>query len=177
MNKKLFVISSLLLAMASSTAEADPISGDTAFNLLSKDVVKSFLQKANNPNSLIHKKLENLNQENTDGRNEHGIFPKILRESDIKIILINGEDDYGRYCYAITGKPGHLRCENGVSATYLIILPYIIQVHKATEYQSLIFTISAAKSSQSKLDENEREYDRRDSIKIDEPLEAPLSPK
>ncbi len=161
---------SLSLNMVYSITPAKPATPNPAISLLRENVVKSLVKKANDPNSLLHQKLVELNKQATDGRNLNGVFPKTLTENNIQVIFIDGEDQYGRYCHVIPEKPEHLRCENSASASYLILVPYKTQVHKATEYESLLFTVQAKKTSKWKVDNKEQEYDRHDSIQVEEPV-------
>jgi F0F1-type ATP synthase membrane subunit b/b' len=85
----------LVLSTSLSTQAATPIFG---IDSLKQNVVKSFLQKANNPKAELHKQLQQFNQDNTDGRNSQGFIPKVLTANHIKIIPIGGEDQFGSYC-------------------------------------------------------------------------------
>jgi hypothetical protein len=139
-----------------------------------ENVAKSFLQKANDPKSAFHKKLAKFNQEHVDGRNSAGVLPKTLSSTNIQVIPILGEDTFGRYCDKIATKPQHLLCHTTVNETYLVVIPYKMSVHKAATYDSLKFVVKSIKRVEWKVDSQEKEYDRHESIKIDEPIEASL---
>jgi hypothetical protein len=157
-----FSLSSLFVSSVSSAATP-------GIDLLKENATKSFLQKANAPKTSLHKKLVELNQ--VDGRNSNGIFPKTLTAKDIQIVTIDGEDQFGSYCSTIQGKPGHTKCSNGVSETYLILIPSKMGVHKAVEYSRFLFIVKASKKVEWKMNEKEKEYDRQELIKIDEPIQ------
>lgn len=134
---------------------------------LKKNAIESFLQTANNPKTPLHQKLGELNQ--IDGRNPHGIFPKTLTKKDIQIIPIDGADQFGSYCHRLDGKLDRFQCSQGATETYMILISAKTGVHKATEYQRFIFIVRAVKNIEWKRDENDREYDRRESISISQP--------
>lgn len=157
-----FTLSSLFLS--SVTSAATP-----GIDLLKENTITSFLQKANAPKTPLHKKLVELNQ--ADGRNSNGIFPKTLTVKDIQIVTIDGEDQFGSYCSTIQGKPGHSKCSNGVSETYLILIPSKMGVHKAVEYTRFLFIVKASKKVEWKMNEKEKEYDRKELIQIGEPIQ------
>lgn len=137
---------------------------------LKQNAVKSFLQKANDPKSALNQRLIKFNQEQTDGRNSSGVLPKTLTYTNIQVISIGGENQFGSYCTVIPAKPGNTKCTNGVSETFLI--PYKMGVHKAVEYDSMKFVIKATKSADWKMDEHEKEYDRHELTKIEDPTEV-----
>jgi hypothetical protein len=136
---------------------------------LKSNVEKSFLEKANNPKSQLNKTLTIFNQDHTDGRNSNGVIPKTLGAGNIKIIPISGEDQFGRYCSQISNKPGHSLCSNGLTETYLILIPYKMGVHKAVGYDTIQFIVSAEKKAEWKMDAKDKEYDRKETIKVNEP--------
>lgn len=152
---------------------------EPGINSLKPSVVNFFLQKANTPSSQLYKRLESLNIR--DGRNGDGIFPKTLRASDIQVVSITGENGYGRYCSQIKGQPDHYDCATGVSEAYLILVPSKMLVHKAVEYNSIQFFINASKDVEFKIDQlntnQEKEYDRHESIKIGEPVQVCVQPR
>lgn len=166
------MIFSASIAMGSAVSKAT--AAEPGIDSLKQNVVNSFLQKANTPSAQLHKRLESLNQ--ADGRNPSGIFPTTLKASDIQVVSIAGENQFGRYCSQINGKPGHSSCQNGVSETYLILVPYKMGVRKAVEYNSIQFIIKASKNAEWKIDQREKEYDRQESLKIDEPVEVSVQP-
>lgn len=90
-------------------------------NSLKQYAVKSFLQKANDPKSALYKKLLQVNQEYTDGRNSGGVLPLTLTTVNIQVVSIIGEDQFGFYCRAIADKPKHSQCDNSVDENYLIL--------------------------------------------------------
>ncbi|NJL63561.1 MAG: hypothetical protein HC903_19165 [Methylacidiphilales bacterium] len=167
--------STLLLAgffVSNSLVSSSSLAATPGIDLLKENTIKSFLQKANNPTTSLHKKLVELNL--TDGRNSNGIFPKTLTIKDIQAILITGQDQFGSYCSALPGKATHFQCSNGVSETYLILIPSKIGVHKAVEYQKFQFIVEASKKVDWKKDEKDKEYDRKESIKISEPIQISI---
>ncbi len=167
MNK---IIPILLLASISTSSlfiSSPSTAATPGVNLLQNNVVESFLQKANNPKTALHKQLVELNQ--ADGRNSNGIFPKILTVKNIQIVTIGGTDQFGTYCSMMQNKPEHLQCSNEISETYLILIPSKMGVHKAVEYQKFQFLVQASKKFNWKKDEKEKEYDRQESITISEP--------
>ncbi len=166
------LLSSISVVMVSTATKANAPAPVPGIDTLKQNVVKSFLQKANDPKSSLHKKLVQLNQEKIDGRNTNGVLPKTLTSNNIQVISISGEDQFGRYCHGIANKPDNFECENGVSETYLVLITYKFGVHKATEYESFKFAVKAEKTVTWKIDTQEKEYDRHESIKIEEPVEA-----
>jgi hypothetical protein len=168
----LVVISSISLVTVSTASQANAPAPILGVNLLKQKVTKFFLQTANDAKSPLHKKLIKLNQEYIDGRNENGVIPKTLIASNLQLISITGENRFGSYCNAIAEKPGHFQCDQAVSETYLILIPYKLAVHKAIGHQSFKFAVKAVKTTEWKRDEADKEYDRRESIKLEEPVEA-----
>lgn len=157
-----FSLSNLFVSSASKAATP-------GIDMLKENAIKSFLQKANNPKTPLHRKLVELNQ--ADGRNSNGIFPKTLTAKNIQIVTIDGQDQFGFYCSIIEGNPKHSECSNGVSETYLIMIPSKMYVHKAVVYNRFLFIVKASKSVKWKLNEKEKEYDRKELIQIDEPIQ------
>ncbi len=100
-----FAISSLLLSVPALAATP-------GIDSLKENTVRSFLQKANDPKTLPHKNLLNLNE--ADGCNLNGIFPKVLKAGDLQIVPIEGSNQFGSYCNAIEGKTKRYKCSNGV---------------------------------------------------------------
>ncbi len=139
---------------------------------LKERAIASFLRKANNLRTPLHTKLVELNL--IDGRNANGIFPKILTKKDIKIVEIDGQDQFGSYCSSIQGKSKYYKCSRGVSENYLILIPSKTGVHKATEYQQFLFVVKASKNIEWKKNENDKESDRKESIEIGDPILVPL---
>jgi hypothetical protein len=174
MNK--FILSALIAIGSASVAygmqKYPAQAAELGIDSLKSVVVNSFVQKANNSKSPLHKFLEEFNQEHTDGRNPKGVLPKTFTANDIKVVSITGENQFGRYCSNIPNKPGHLQCSNGVSETYFILIPYKMGVRKAVEYDSVQFIVEAKKDAVWKMDSQEKEYDRRETIKIGEPIQA-----
>jgi len=175
-----FLLTALIMLCSTTATYGIQTSPSQAAELgvdsLKAEVVKSFVQKANNPTSTLYKLLDKFNQEHTDGRNPKGVLPKVLTTNDIRVLSINGENQFGSYCSAIPAKPGHAQCSNGVSETYLIVIPYKMGVHKATGYDSIQFIVESRKNINWKIDTQEKQYDRRESIKIDEPMQATVKP-
>lgn len=116
--------------------------------------------------------MKQFNQEHTDGRNSKGVLPNTLTASNIQVVSIAGDDTFGSYCSSIANKPGHSKCYNSVSETYLILIPYKMSVHKATTYDSIKFAVKASKKAEWKMDEHEKQYDRHESLNIEEPAEV-----
>jgi hypothetical protein len=113
-----------------------------------------------------------LNQ--ADGRNSNGIFPTTLTDQNIRIVPIGGEDEFVRDCNGIQAKPEHRKCSNGFFETYLILIPSKMGVHKAVEYEHFQFIVKASKKVEWKINENEKEYDRHESITIEEPTQISI---
>ncbi len=163
----LLMLSSASSVMGFSTQKPNtPVPG---VDSLRNNVEKSFLEKANNPKSQLNKTLTIFNQEHTDGRNSNGVIPKTLGVGNIKIVPISGEDQFGRYCSQISNKPGHSQCSNGLSESYLILIPYKMGVHKAVEHDTIQFIVNAEKKAEWKLDTKDKEYDRQETITVNEP--------
>lgn len=167
----LLLVFSISLAMIYLPSKANAPTPILGVNSLKQYAVKSFLQKANDPKSALHKKLLQVNQEHTDGRNSGGVLP-LMTTADIQVVSIQGEDQFGFYCRAIPSKPQHSQCDNGVDENYLVLIPYKMSVHKAKTYDSIKFIIKVVKKAEWKMNENEKESDRHESIKIEEPVEA-----
>ncbi len=157
------------VSFAAAPVLAVPVAG---VDSLKQNAVKSFLQKANDPKSALNQRLTKFNQEQTDGRNSSGVLPKTLTSTNIQVISIGGENQFGSYCTVIPAKPGNTKCTNGVSETFLILIPYKMGVHKAVEYDSMKFVIKATKSADWKMDEQQKEYDRHELIKVEDPTEV-----
>jgi hypothetical protein len=136
-------------------------------NSLQNDTIKLFLKKANDPGALLYENLRKIN--NVNGRNPNGIFPKTLTSKDIQVVMIGGQNQFGRYCSRIESKPEHLRCSNGITETYLILIPTKIGVHKAVIYRPFLFTVTTSKKIVWYMNENMKEYNYTESIEIDEP--------
>jgi hypothetical protein len=136
-------------------------------NSLQDDTIKLFLKKANDLGTLLYENLRKINE--VDGRNPKGIFPKILTDKDIQVVMIGGQNQFGRYCSRIESKPGHLRCSKGIAETYLILIPAKIGVHKAVIYQPFLFTVKTSKEIVWYMNEDMKEYNYTESIEIDEP--------
>ncbi|MBA3921395.1 MAG: hypothetical protein H0X31_06735 [Nostocaceae cyanobacterium] len=163
----MLMISSVSFAVAPVLAV--PVAG---VDSLKQNAVKSFLQKANDPKSALNQRLTKFNQEQADGRNSSGVLPKTLTYTNIQVISIGGENQFGSYCTAIPAKPENTKCTNGVSETFLILIPYKMGVHKAVEYDSMKFIVKVAKSADWKMDEQQKEYDRHESVKVEDPTEV-----
>ncbi len=172
MNK---IIPTMLLAGLSLSGLFVPsvsLATTPGIDLLKEITLKSFLQKANDPKALLHKKLVELNQ--VDGKNSNGLFPKILTAKNIQIVTIDGQDQFGSYCSVIQGNPGQSKCSNGISETYLILIPSRMSVHKAVVYRNFLFTVKASKDVEWKMDEKGKQYDRKELIKIGDPMEISI---
>lgn len=152
---------------------------EPGINSLKPSVVNFFLQKANTPSSQLYKRLESLNYR--DGRNGDGIFPRPLKASDLQVVSITGENEYGWYCSRIEGQPGDRDCATKVSEAYLILVPSKQSVHKAVVYNSIQFFINASKLVEWKIYQigtnQEKEYDRHESIEIGEPVQVCVQPR
>jgi hypothetical protein len=171
MNK--FILTLLLIGCSvSGLFGSSSLAATPGIDLLKKNAIESFLQKANNPKTALHKKLVELNQ--ADGRNINGIFPKTLTTKDIQIVSIDGEDQFGGYCSGIESKPEHFVCRQRVTETYLILIPSKMGVHKATDYQRFLFIVNLSKNIEWKRDANDRKYSYKESIEIAEPTQVPL---
>ena len=148
------MVCSISLAMIYLPSKANAPAPILGVNSLKQYAVKSFLQKANDPKSAWHKKLLQVNQEHTDGRNSGGVLP-LMTTADIQVVSIAGEDEFGFYCRVIPDKPKHSQCDNSVDENYLILLLYKMSVHKATTYDSIKFMIKLASKAEWKMNENE----------------------
>jgi hypothetical protein len=168
----LLVCTSSLLWFTNLPAQGNQTTTVAGVNSLKQNVIQAFLRQANDPKSQFHQKLLQLNQETIDGRNQQGVIPKTLTVTDLQVILIDGEDQFGAYCQQIPNKPDHRQCENGVTETYLMQIPYRYRVHKATSYPSFKFVVKAEKNSAWKVDDKEKEYDRSESITVSPPVDA-----
>jgi hypothetical protein len=172
MNKLTRSLLPIGFCLSSSLGLPGAMAATRGIDSLQDYTIKSFLQKANNPQSSLHKQLLEINL--ADGRNPNGIFPKVLKVKDIRIVAIDGSDQFGSYCYGIEGKPEHFRCSMGVYETYLIMIDSKMGVHKATEYQRFLFVVKSSKNIEWKINEKEKRYDQKESIAIGEPVQVPL---
>jgi hypothetical protein len=154
-------------AMPISTEYSRKQSAIPRINSLENNTIELFLRKANDPETMLYDKLRGINY--TDGRNSKGIFPKILTVEDIQVVLIDGQNQFGRYCYRIESKPKHQKCSTKITETYLILIPSKTGVHKAVIYTPFLFTVRISKETSWYMNENLKEYNHSESIEIDEP--------
>ncbi|WYL98244.2 MAG: hypothetical protein HEQ19_00615 [Gloeotrichia echinulata CP02] len=85
-----------MISTASKANAPAPVPG---IDRLKQNVVKSFLQQANDPKSSFHKKLVQLNLEKTDGRNQNGVLPKtfggsIKIDEPVEAVVQAGSEKY-----------------------------------------------------------------------------------
>jgi hypothetical protein len=153
-------------AMPAST-ECLNQSATPRINSLEKNAIELFLKKANNPGTMLYDKLREINY--ADGRNSKGVFPTSLTVEDIQVVMIYGQDQFGRYCSRIKSKPEHQKCSTEITETYLILIPSKMGVHKAVTYRPFLFTVEVSRKVTWYMNEKMQEYHYSESIEINEP--------
>lgn len=169
----LLLISLPLVGLFISSASPANTTTTPGINSLKQNLIKSFIQQANNPKSKLHHFIQKVNQDHTDGRNQLGVLPKTITANNIQVLPVSGENQFGSYC-TNTDKPEQSKCESKISETYLITIVYKMGVHKATEYNSLNFLAEVAKKVEWKQDANGKQYDRKEFINTNQPAPANL---
>jgi hypothetical protein len=149
---------------------AKSLNTTAGINSLESDAIGTFLQKANDSQSLLYRKLKELNE--SDGRNHKGIFPEVLTARDIQVIMIKGQNQYGSYFSRIKSKPDHLKYSKNITETYLILIPSKMGVHKAMIYSPFLFVLKTSKITEWNMDNNGEKYGYTELIKIDEPIQV-----
>jgi hypothetical protein len=113
---------------------------------LVKAATTEFLKQANNPKSILGKKIDQINVETSDGRNQDGTIPVPVTMEGITAEAIAGEEMYRPWHYADKSEDGKTCSASGDSATILILLKSYAGVHSANEYQSYFFTTDVSES-------------------------------
>jgi hypothetical protein len=138
------VVKGLIAALlfVGSVAHANTILGPELRDELTKEMGPAAIQKVMKDSLNIKSEIGKIIAKNdiVDGRNNNGQINLPLSPKDIKITLIDGEDQYGVYCQENT-------CGNGKYAVFLISIASYMGVHKAAGFSAVSFLVKVELSN------------------------------
>ncbi len=122
-------------------------------------VIQKFIKEANNPKSELAKRINQINTENTDGRNPDGSITFPVKQEHLQVVLLSTEDMTNPWHYGHKSEDGKTCTADGDSASFLLLLSSYMKVHMAQEFAAFPFTLSVSeKLSAKRLDGNKIEY-------------------
>ncbi len=125
-----------ILVFVGATAHAGEIFGPDLRDQLTKELgpiaIQKVLKDSKDSKSKIAKLISKYDIE--DGRNHNGNINLPLSPKDIKITLLEGEDQVGVYCE-------EKYCSNGQFGIFLVTIASYTGVHKAVDFDTVKFLV------------------------------------
>ena len=133
------VVALAFLTATASTAKAENFSLQE-LQPLKKAAVARFIRHANNSKTALGKRINEINKESEDGRNQEGIIAKPINEDDLQVVIVEGENIFALWHYGV--KKGNRCTANAASARVRIFLTTEMGVHSASEIGTYVFDMN-----------------------------------
>jgi hypothetical protein len=121
--KTIALISALFYSLIiSSQAMAQAVDFEDLQKKTYDNLISSFLKELNDKNSIIRIIIEDLREQNRDGRNMSGGFPEDFTQDDLKLFMMGQSENQRIRCGSDTN--GNLECDGrSFELTYLVSVP------------------------------------------------------